>query len=229
MPVPRVADISAVRKPIRPRDGTVNCRRTQPEPWLLIESMRPLRSAMSCVTVPMYSSGTSMVVFSIGSLILPSMVLVTTCGRPTVSSKPSRRICSARMASASSPRPWTSQASGRSVGSTLIDTLPMSSRSRRSLSMRAVSLWSLPSRPASGESLVPKVIEMAGSSTWMSGSGFGSFGSTMVSPIMMSLTPATATMSPGPADSTGVRSRPCVRSSSTTRKFSMEPSTRDRP
>ena len=229
MPVPRVADSSAVRKPIRPRDGTVNCRRTQPVPWLVMLSMRPLRSASSWVTAPMYSSGTSMVVFSIGSLTTPSMVLVTTCGRPTVSSKPSRRICSASTASASSPRPCTSQASGRSVGSTLMDTLPMSSRSRRSLIMRAVSLWSLPSVPASGESLMPKVMEMAGSSTWISGSGRGSSGSTMVSPIMMSFTPATATMSPGPADSTGVRSRPCVRSSSDTRKFSMEPSTRDRP
>ena len=229
MPVPRVADSNAVRKPIRPRDGTVNCRRTQPVPWLVMLSMRPLRSASSWVTAPMYSSGTSMVVFSIGSLTTPSMVLVTTCGRPTVSSKPSRRICSASTASASSPRPCTSQASGRSVGSTLMDTLPMSSRSRRSLIMRAVSLWSLPSVPASGESLMPKVMEMAGSSTWISGSGRGSSGSTMVSPIMMSFTPATATMSPGPADSTGVRSRPCVRSSSDTRKFSMEPSTRDRP
>ena len=86
MPVPRVAESSAVRKPIRPRDGTVNCRRTQPEPWLVMPSIRPLRSAMSWVTVPMYSSGTSMVVFSIGSLITPSIFLVTTCGRPTVSS-----------------------------------------------------------------------------------------------------------------------------------------------
>ena len=86
MPVPRVEDSSVVRKPIRPRLGTVNCRRTQPEPWLDIDSIRPLRSAVSWVTVPMYSSGTSMVVFSIGSQTWPSMVLVTTCGRPTVSS-----------------------------------------------------------------------------------------------------------------------------------------------
>ena len=86
MPVPRVADSNAVRKPIRPREGTVNCRRTQPVPWLVMLSMRPLRSASSWVTAPMYSSGTSMVVFSIGSLTTP-MVLVTTCGRPTVSSE----------------------------------------------------------------------------------------------------------------------------------------------
>ena len=60
-------------------------------------------------------------------------VRVTTCGLPTVSSKPSRRMISTRMASCSSPRPWTSQVSGRSVGSTLIDTLPTSSASRRDL------------------------------------------------------------------------------------------------
>ena len=35
--------------------------RTQPVPWFTICSMRPLRSASSCVTTPRYSSGTSMV------------------------------------------------------------------------------------------------------------------------------------------------------------------------
>ena len=95
--------------------------------------------------------------------------------------------------------------------------------------MRAVSLWSLPSVPANGESLTPKVIEMAGSSTWISGSGFGSDGSTIVSPIMMSFTPAMATMSPGPACSTGKRSRPLVRRISVSLKFSIVPSTRLRP
>src|SRR5699024_9301345 len=76
---------------------------------------------------------------------------------------PSRRICSTRMASASSPRPWTSQASGRSVGTTLSETLPTSSWSRRSLTMRAVTFVPF-SRPASGEVLMPTVIEIAGSS-----------------------------------------------------------------
>ena len=63
---------------------------------------------------------------------------VTTCGLPTVSSKPSRRIISTRTASCSSPRPWTSQVSGRSVERTRIDTLPTSSASRRPLTRRAV-------------------------------------------------------------------------------------------
>ncbi|COX37419.1 Uncharacterised protein [Mycobacterium tuberculosis] len=68
------------------------------------------------------------------------MVLVTTCGLPTVNSKPSRRICSTSTASASSPRPCTSQASGAPMSTTRIDTLPTSSASSLLRTMRAVSL-----------------------------------------------------------------------------------------
>ncbi len=96
---------------------------------------------------------------------------VTTCGLPTVSSKPSRRIVSMRTASCSSPRPCTSQASGRSVVRTRRATLPTSSRSSRSFTMRAVS--SLPSVPASGEVLMPIVIERLGSSTCSGSSAIG--------------------------------------------------------
>ena len=53
------------------------------------------------------------------------MSRVSTCGLPTVSSKPSRRMSSTSTASCSSPRPWTSQASGRSVSCTRSDTLPI--------------------------------------------------------------------------------------------------------
>ena len=129
------------------------------------------------------------------------------------------------MASASSPRPCTSQASGRSVGSTRSETLPTSSRSSRSLTIRAVTLAPL-TRPTSGEVLVPMVIEIAGSSTVISGSGRGSSASARVSPIMISGMPATAMMSPGPADSAGLRSRPSVISSSEIRTRSMVPSVR---
>lgn len=52
------------------------------------------------------------------------------------------------------------------------------------------------------------VIEIAGSSTVMSGSAIGFSASAMVSPIMMSGMPAMATMSPGPAYSPGSRLRP---------------------
>ena len=119
-------------------------------------------------------------------------------------------MVSTSTASASSPRPRTSQVSGRSVGSTSSDTLPTSSRSSRSRTSRAVTL-APGSRPASGEVFTPIVIEMAGSSTVISGSGRGSSTSARVSPIMMSGMPAMATMSPGPAESACTRSSASVR------------------
>ncbi len=225
MPVPRVSVRNWVRRPIRPRAGTRNSMRIHPVPWLVMVSIRPLRAAMSWVTAPRYSSGTSMVMRSTGSWRTPSMVRVTTWGLPTVSSKPSRRICSTRIARASSPRPCTSQASGREVGSTRRETLPTSSRSRRSLTWRAVTLAPLV-RPAIGEVLMPMVMAMAGSSTVMSGRGRGSSGSTRDSPMVMSSIPATATMSPACASSAGLRSRPSVTRSSETRAEAREPSWR---
>ena len=153
------------------------------------------------------------------------MSLVTAAGRPTVSSYPSRRIVSTSTASASSPRPRTSQVSGRSVGSTASDTLPTSSRSSRSRTSRAVTLAPA-ACPASGEVFTPIVIEMAGSSTVISGSGRGSSTSARVSPIMMSGMPAMATMSPGPAESAGTRSSASVRYSSEILTRSIEPSRR---
>ena len=47
--------------------------RAQPVPWLTICCSRPLRSASSCVTTPMYSSGTSIATRSTGSCRLPSI------------------------------------------------------------------------------------------------------------------------------------------------------------
>ena len=68
--------------------------------------------------------------------------------------------------------------------------------------MRAVSLWPL-TLPTIGLVLVPIVIEIAGSSTVIAGSGRTSSGSAIVSPIVMSSKPATATMSPALALSAG--------------------------
>ena len=45
-PVPRVSVRNSVRKPIRPRAGTMYSIRIQPVPWSTICSSRPLRSAM---------------------------------------------------------------------------------------------------------------------------------------------------------------------------------------
>ena len=61
---------------------------------------------------------------------------------------------------------------------------------------------------------MPKVIEIDGSSTVIKGSGRGSSGSEIVSPMVISGMPAMATMSPGPADSAGSRSKALVINSS---------------
>ena len=71
---------------------------------------------------------------------------------------------------------------------------------------------------------MPIVIEIAGSSTWMSGSAIGFSGSARVSPMVISGMPATATMSPGPACSPGLRSRPSVTRSSVILTFLTVPS-----
>ena len=71
---------------------------------------------------------------------------------------------------------------------------------------------------------MPMVIEIDGSSTVISGSGFGSSGSDRVSPMVMSGMPAMATMSPGPADSAGTRSSASVISISDSLMFWIVPS-----
>ena len=74
--------------------------------------------------------------------------------------------------------------------------------------MRAVSLE--PDWPASGEVLIPIVTPRAGSSIAISGSGRGSSGSAIVSPIVISGMPARAMISPGPASSAGHAREPLV-------------------
>jgi len=125
-----------------------------------------------------------------------------------VSSKPSRRIISTRTASCSSPRPWTSQVSGRSVFRTRSETFPTNSASSRFLTNRAVNFF--PTRPASGEVFMPIVIEILGSSTVINGSACEFSASARVSPRVIVSIPATAMMSPGPASVTGTRSKPSV-------------------
>src|SRR4028119_1151518 len=66
-PVPRVSVRNSVRKPMSPRAGTMNSIRTHPVPWLVICSMRPLRTARSWAIAPRYSSGASIVSRSTGS------------------------------------------------------------------------------------------------------------------------------------------------------------------
>ena len=88
--------------------------------------------------------------------------------------------------------------------------------------MRAVSRE--PDWPASGEVLIPIVTPRAGSSIAIRGSGRGSSGSAIVSPIVISGMPASAMISPGPASSAGTRASPSFTYSSATFTFSTEPS-----
>jgi hypothetical protein len=62
--------------------------------------------------------------------------------------------------------------------------------------------------PENGEVLTPKIIAIVGSSTLITGSGFGLSTSVIVSPMLMSSNPASATISPTPALSTVVRFKP---------------------
>ena len=102
-------------------------------------------------------------------------------------------------------------------------TLPTSSGSSRFFTRRAVSF--VPSRPASGDVLMPIVIDSAGSSTVMTGSGRGIVGVGQRLADVMSSMPATATRSPWPASSTGTRVRCSVRNSSATLARLIVPST----
>ena len=71
---------------------------------------------------------------------------------------------------------------------------------------------------------MPIVIDSDGSSTVDTGSGRGSSGSAIVSPIVTSGRPASATISPGPASSAETRSSASVMYSSTTFAFEIVPS-----
>ena len=95
-----------------------------------------------------------MVIRSYGSWTSPSTSRRRTSGRDAVSSKPSRRICSMRTASWSSPRPRTSNASLDSAGRTSIETLPRTSFSSRALIWRLVTY--LPSRPGERRGVDPE-------------------------------------------------------------------------
>ena len=66
----------------------------------------------------------------------------------------------------------------------------------------------MPSRPANGLSLTEKVMAMVGSAILTKGSGSTVSGAQMVSPMMISAMPETATISPTLALSTGTRLRP---------------------
>ena len=67
MPVPLVSVRNCERKPIRPRAGMRNSRRTRPLPWFTIFVIMPRRVPTCAMTTPWKSSGTSMTSSSTGS------------------------------------------------------------------------------------------------------------------------------------------------------------------
>ncbi len=180
MPLPEVMVRKLLRKPIRPRAGMVYSRRTRPLPSGTMLLRSPLRRPICSITGPWCCSSISMVTFSYGSCLSPaSFSMITTSGRPTASSKPSRRMVSISTERCSSPRPETLNFSGLSPGSTRRATLCSSSFSRRSLMLRLVT--NLPSLPANGESLTWKVMLTVGWSTVSGGSASTLFWSHRVS------------------------------------------------
>ncbi len=74
--------------------------------------------------------------------------------------------------------------------------------------------------------LIPTTIDSDGSSTVITGSGRGSSGSAIVSPIVTSSSPAIAMISPGPASSASTRASASVTYSFEIRARSTEPSAR---
>ena len=82
-----------------PRVGMVNSRRTVLGPVGKTPTNSPLRRESFSMTTPWYSSGTSTMSCSMGSVKFPSASrFVMTSGRETQNSIPSRRISSMRMA-----------------------------------------------------------------------------------------------------------------------------------
>ena len=109
-------------------------------------------------------------------------------------------------ANCNSPRPATSMMSVDSVLAILIDTLPRISFCKRSRKWRLVRY--LPSLPANGEVLTPKLIRNTGSSTSRRNSGTGLSSAAMVSPTSTSSIPLIMNKSPAITSATSTRSMP---------------------
>ncbi len=147
------------------------------------------------ITLLEYSSSTSIITSSIGSVRFPlSSSLNRTLGLPIVNSKPSLLICSINTPSCNSPRPLISKASLFGFSEKFIATLVSASARRRSLIK--VDVTFLPSRPASGESLTDIVTDIVGGSIGVDSSGFVTEGEHIVSDTAALLKPAIQIISP---------------------------------
>ena len=185
-----------VIKPNKPRDGITYWRIvTVSLASILINSALLLPNDI--IMSPTNSLGTSINKSSYGSHLSPSISLMMTCGLLTSSSKPSLLIFSIKIERWSSPLPETTQDSLLGIRSTLKATSFWISLYNLSSILRAVN--NLPSCPANGEELVPNVICNVGSSNLIGGSGSTLLNSPIVSPTLISVKPATATISPAEA------------------------------
>ena len=150
------------------------------------------------MTFPTQSSGTFTTKSSIGSHLTPSISFIITFGRDTKSSNPSLLIVSINTDKCNSPLPDTSKESAESVSFTLKDTFLSSS-------------INFPSLPANGPLFTLNVIDTVGSSISTNGIFSGLFKSQIVSPILISGSPASSIMSPAFPSSTSTLFKPtCV-------------------
>mmetsp|Transcript_4089 Transcript_4089/g.13694 ORF Transcript_4089/g.13694 Transcript_4089/m.13694 type:complete len:242 (-) Transcript_4089:36-761(-) len=182
----------------------------------------PLRAVSASITPPTCSSSTSTYTSSYGSSFSPLGPSVsTTRGGDTQSSKPSRRMASTSTPSCSAPRALTSTESASAAeGPWRMAGLERPSLRTRSLIFCAVRCLDSGSLPDKGPLLGLSVILTVGGS--MAGAGRGSSlpGPASVCPTVASERPAMATMSPGPASSTGTRLRARKEKSAATRPSS---------
>ena len=155
---------------------------------------------------------------------LPSS-LNKTCGREIDSSNPSRRMFSIKTPICNSPRPATSNASPPGVSVTLMATFDSASFIRRSRITRLCTF--LPSRPARGLSLMPKVTVIVGGSIGCAGIASVTWGAQIVSATVALVIPARVTISPASAASMGCWPKPRKAKILLTRKLSIWVPSRD--
>ena len=131
---------------------------------------------------------------------------MTTRGRLTLNSNPSRRIVSIKIPNCNSPRPDTSNASLFSLWLTRRAIFVSASLNRRSPIIRDVNF--LPDFPANGDVFTKNVIVRVGGSIGIAGIGVFTDGSHRVSDTVALENPAITTMSPADALSRDIFSTP---------------------
>ncbi len=147
MPVPLVSVRNCDRKPISPRVGIRNSRRTRPLPWFTIFVIVPRRMPTCAMTTPWNSSG-DVDDEVLDRLHLPAVDLARhDLGARDLQLEalaPHHLDQDATAAARRARRPSSARAT--SVSSTRIDTLPSSSFASRSRMLRDVTYWPVAAR-----------------------------------------------------------------------------------